>query len=381
LEEGTPFFSLDPYSPFFYTFSDVIDIKNHILIKAEEVSHNMDTIPVLEQTRSYLRIALPLMSKYHIPTTPENYTVWYKYVSYSDTELHRVIDGMIEDGSPFTEEVNENLYRRFCIGRDERELRKIREDLKQVLLTILHEVTEFTDQTEEYENFVSKSVDMLSDDASVQEIRLVISEIIEKTKTLGQFGKSVRGKLKETTQDLETLKKDFEQVKIEATLDFLTGIANRKHFERTLARMINDSAVSKERKLSLLLIDIDRFKNFNDEYGHLIGDEVLKFVTKKIKEMIKGRDLLARFGGEEFSVILPDTPLEGARTVAESIREFFSSTSLKAKKSFQTLGSITVSIGIAAYIQGNSPEELIHNADRALYAAKQAGRNRVMAIQ
>lgn len=340
----------------------------------------MDTIPLLEQTRSYLRIALPLMSKFQIPTTPQNYTVWYKYVSYSDIDLNKVIDGMIEDGLPFTEGVNEELYRRFCIERDEVELRKIREDLKQVLLTILHEVTEFTDQTEEYENFVSKSVDMLSDDASVQEIRLVISEIIEKTKTLGQFGKSVRGKLNETTQALETLRKDFEQVKIEATLDFLTGIANRKHFERVLDQMISDQAVSEGHKFSLLLIDIDRFKNFNDEYGHLIGDEVLKFVAKKIKELIKGRDLLARFGGEEFSIILPDTPLEGARTVAESIREFFSSTSLKAKKSFQTLGSITVSIGIASYLPGNSPEELIHNADRALYAAKQAGRNRVMAI-
>jgi diguanylate cyclase len=338
----------------------------------------MDNDLLIEQTRNYLRIALPLMSRHHIPVTPQNYTVWYKYVSCSDKELTKVIDAMIQDGRHFTAEANEDLFQRFCFARDERDLRKIREDLKQVLLTILHEVTEFADQTDEYENFVTRSVDMLSDDASIQEIRIVISEIIQKTKTLGQFGKSVRGKLKETTRALETLKKDFEQVKTEVILDFLTGVANRKHFESTLTQMISEMADSREKNLSLLLIDIDHFKNFNDIHGHLIGDEVLKFVAKKVKEMIKGRDLVARFGGEEFAVILPDTVFEGAMTVAENIRRFFSTTTLKAKTSSKPLGLITVSIGIAFYNQGNIPEDLIHKADRALYAAKQAGRNRVM---
>ena len=338
----------------------------------------MENIPLLEQTRHYIRIALPLMSKHNIPITPQNYTVWYKYVSSSERELTNIIDTMIREGTPFTDEANENLYQQFCLEKEEGELRKIREDLKKVLLTILHEVTEFTDQTDEYEKFVTKSVDILSDDSSLQEIRIVISEIIDKTKTLGQFGKSVRGKLKETTQALETLKKDFELVKTEANLDFLTGVANRKLFENTLDEMLGETEASRDRRLSLLMIDIDRFKNFNDEHGHLIGDEVLRFVARKIKEMIKGRDMVARFGGEEFAVILPDTPFEGAQAVAENIRIFFSTTSLKAKTSSKTLGSITVSIGIASYRPGGTPEELIQQADHALYAAKEAGRNRIM---
>jgi diguanylate cyclase len=337
---------------------------------------DMDDRQLIEQTRSYIRLALPLMSKHNIPITPRNYSVWYKYVSSGVEELTRIINGMIEAGDQFSEEVNEALYRRFCAEKGESELRKIREDLQQVLLTILGEVTDLTGQTEEYERFVSNSVNRLSEDASIQEIRGVIGEIIDKTRILGKFGKSIRNKLEETTEALEMLKKDFAQAKTEATVDFLTEVANRRSFDSALAMFTNEATLNGQ-PLSLLLIDIDWFKRFNDEFGHLVGDEVLKFMARKIKEMVRGRDLLARFGGEEFAVILPQTPIEGARIVAESIRSFFSKTSLKAKGTARNLGNITVSIGVTSFRPGEPAEAFIHRADRALYAAKETGKNRV----
>jgi diguanylate cyclase len=335
----------------------------------------MNTLPFLEQTQQYLRLALPLMAQHRIPITPKNYTIWYKYVSSSDPDLTRAIDAMVREGAVFTEEANETLYRKFGIDKDESELRKIREDLQQALVAILKEVTEFSDQTDEYEQFVTISADTLSEENSLEEIREFIKEIVEKTKALGQFGKSVRRRLKETTENLEILKRDFERIKAEAALDFLTGIANRKLFESTLEQMVREAAGLGNLGLSLLLIDIDRFKNFNDDHGHLIGDEVLKFVAKKIREKVRGQDLVARFGGEEFAVILYQTALNGAMTVAETIRSFFAVTSLKAKMSSKNLGSITVSIGVASFSPGDSPETLVHRADRALYAAKEKGRN------
>ncbi len=336
----------------------------------------MDGKKSIEEIHGYIRLALPLMSEHNIPITPSNYSVWYKYVSGVDGELSRTIDSMLEKREEFSEEKNKALYAKFCAEKDEDELRKIREDLQQILVILLKQVTELTGQAHEYEAFVFKSVDLLSEDAPIQEIKNVISEIIDKTKTLGKFGKTLQHKLKETTTALEVLKKDFEQVKTEAFVDFLTGVPNRKAFDDTLT-ICTSEAISDRKDLSLLLIDIDHFKRFNDEHGHLIGDKVLKFVAQKIKEIVRGRDFLARFGGEEFAVILPQTPLSGAKVVAESIRSFFAESTLKAVVTSKNLGTITVSIGVACYRPGEPSKKFINRSDQALYFAKNSGRNRV----
>ena len=334
-----------------------------------------DKKPV-EELHNYVRLALPLMSKHNVPVTPRNYTVWYEYVSGSNNELRSTIDTMIEKEESFSEEQNEILYSRFCAEKDENELRKLREDLQQIVVSALSEVSDLSGQAEKYESLISKSVDDLSEDASAETIKNVVSEIIIETKAIGSFGKSLHDKLKETTEELETLQKEFEQAKTAATIDFLTGVANRKAFDETLAKCVSE-ANSDHNDLCLLMIDIDHFKRFNDEFGHIVGDEVLKFVTKKTNEIVRGRDFLARFGGEEFVVILPQTPLLGAKTVAENIRAFFSEAKLTAVATSKKLGKVTVSIGAALYRPGEPIETFINRSDQALYFAKDSGRNRV----
>ena len=337
----------------------------------------MEEKKFMDQTLTCVRRALPLMSKHNIPITPRNYSVWYKYITFSDIELNRIIDETLKEGGSFSKEFNETLFQRFCAEKDENDLRKIKEDLRQVLVLMFSQISELTGHTDEYQQTVTDSVNMLSSLDSLEEIRKVVLEIVDKTKTLGQFGKSFSKQLKEATQALEELKKDFEQVKTEATIDPLTGVANRKLFDETLASL-TEEATHQNSPLTLLLIDIDHFKRFNDEHGHLIGDEVLKFVAKKIKDLIKGGDLVARFGGEEFSVILPRTGLETARIVAEHIRSFFAKTSLKTKTTSMILGNITVSIGISSLRAGEPLDDLIRRADQSLYQAKNAGRNRIV---
>ena len=325
------------------------------------------------EIRGYFRLAVPLMTKHSIPITPKNYAVWYKYVSGADSKLCKAVDDMVEQGKEFTEGTNEALHRQFCAEYDENELKKLREDLRQILRTIARQVTDLTGQTEGYGSFIANSATMLTEDTPVHEVKKVIGSLIKETKTIGKVGKTIQNELKETTKALEVLKHDFEQARMEALVDFLTGLPNRKAFSEALTSHIGEAGSA----LCLLFIDIDHFKNFNDEFGHLIGDDVLKFVAKKIKEMVRGGDYPARFGGEEFAVILPHTALAGAEVVAETIRRFFSETTLKSVSTSRTLGKLTVSIGVACYRQGETPETFISRSDQALYRAKNTGRNRV----
>ena len=336
----------------------------------------MDHNKSKEAEHGYVRLALPLMAKHNVPTTPKNYAVWYEYVSGNNNELRKTVDTMIEKEETFSEQKNEILYQRFCTEKDENELRKLREDLQLILKTIFGEVTKLSGETGKYESSVSESVGKLSEDLTVDTIRDVVNEIIAETRAVGSFGKGLQERLKETTTELDELQRKFEQVKTEAMMDFLTGVANRKAFDEALATY-TVAAASGTNDLCLLLIDIDHFKRFNDTFGHIVGDEVLKFVTKKTKEIVKGRDFLARFGGEEFAVILPGTPLEGAKTVAENIRAFFAEANLKSTSTSKKLGMITVSIGVAYYRPGESLEDFINRSDQALYFAKNTGRNRV----
>ena len=136
---------------------------------------------------------------------------------------------------------------------------------------------------------------------------------------------------------------------------------------------------AQEQNLStcLLLADIDHFKKFNDTHGHLVGDKVLRFVASTMKHCIKGKDTAARFGGEEFAVILPNTDLAGAQSAAEQIRSEISSGTLINKSRGESYGSITISIGIAKLNMNDHPNDLIQRADQSLYLAKSRGRNRV----
>jgi diguanylate cyclase (GGDEF)-like protein len=178
----------------------------------------------------------------------------------------------------------------------------------------------------------------------------------------------------ERTVQLEEANTKLQQL---SELDPLTSIANRRRFEETLAREWRRAARD-EMPLSLIMIDIDYFKDFNDAYGHQLGDECLRRVAGEIREAItRPGDLVARYGGEEFAAILPSTPSRGAIAVAELLRARVERMGTRHEKSH--CGVVTISLGVATMTPGEAfaPETLVAAADGALYSAKRAGRNRV----
>lgn len=158
----------------------------------------------------------------------------------------------------------------------------------------------------------------------------------------------------------------------EARTDPLTGLANRRALNQELERRIAQLQ-RQEAPLSVLLIDVDHFKQFNDNHGHQAGDEMLCMVARTLRDTVRDMDLATRYGGEEFAIVLPGTDLDNAKCAAERIRRAV------AQVEFTFRGERlrdTVSVGVAQATDGDDPQSLIHRADDALYAAKEGGRDR-----
>ncbi len=287
-----------------------------------------------------------------------------------------MIDSMLEKSSQFSEEQSRKLFERFFSNKDEKELQEVRNGLQYIIATIFTELVDMSGQTEDFESTLTHSLEKLSQDISISELKDIVNDIILEAKKIKNSNKNMHKKFKVMKTEIEDLQKNFEQAKTEARVDFLTGLPNRQAFEEILKSRI-DKISSENKNLCLLVIDIDFFKNFNDKYGHLTGDQVLKFVANRIKYLVKGKDFVARCGGEEFTVILSKTPLSGAKIVAESIRASFANSKLKDMSKSKDLGILTVSIGISSYKHNESLTGFFDRADKALYFAKNTGRNRV----
>jgi diguanylate cyclase len=154
-------------------------------------------------------------------------------------------------------------------------------------------------------------------------------------------------------------------------------VSNRKHFEETLIRAIERAGQDRS-PLALIVIDIDHFKRFNDTYGHLTGDQVLKLVGMTMREVVKSKATLARFGGEEFAIILPDTTMQPARALADTIRQSVMSRELVKRSTGESLGKVTISAGVAVLREGDTAVSLLERADQCMYMGKRMGRNRTV---
>jgi len=326
----------------------------------------------------YARAALPLMAKRGIEPTPQNYAVWYTYVTGGNAFLNEEIDQYINDKRPFTEELNDYFYHRYIAEDVDKEM--VDQATKEAHLLMEH-VIKLIDAigggASEYNEDMGGFIKDLEQEVHSSQLRKDLQLVIEKAKLLQKKSTKLSSKLEESSLEVKTLQRDLEKVMLESERDFLTGVDNRKAFDEKFHQSFKESQNSSE-ELVLLMVDIDHFKNFNDKYGHQVGDDVLKEVARALRETVKGNDVVARYGGEEFAIILPKTPLVGGLTVAENLRKMLAEKHYRKRDTKEDLPPITISVGVASLRgKADSEKKMIERADDALYRSKRGGRNKV----
>jgi diguanylate cyclase (GGDEF)-like protein len=209
----------------------------------------------------------------------------------------------------------------------------------------------------------------------VQEQTLTLeAQVATRTREL----RSSNAALEQANEDLARAVDELERL---ANTDGLTQLSNHRSFQESLATETRRSARTKQ-PMVLFMIDVDKFKSYNDTHGHPAGDKVLVQISRILQRALRDTDVVARYGGEEFAVILLDTPLEDGAKVAEKLRQAVRQTAFPGARKSQPSGRITISLGMAALPEhGIAPIELLEAADTALYAAKHAGRDRIQVYE
>jgi diguanylate cyclase len=331
-----------------------------------------------ERTMAFAEIALGQIKALRQPATPRNYEIWYAYATGYHPSLNQKINVTLKESNTLSEADLEEIYATYISPtrlseRIDTVGIQVMGEIEQVMAMIDAAAGSATSYTESLADMTEK----LGQSKDREGLRAIVESLVQTAKEMEASNQALEERLSASKQEINELQENLETVRTESLTDPLTQLANRKFFDTSLEAAIAD-ARAKNEPLSLLMTDIDYFKTFNDSFGHLTGDQVLRLVAMSVKQNVKGLDIAARYGGEEFAIVLPNTVLRSAIVVADHIRRAVMTKELMKRSTGEHLGRVTISIGVATLHKSDSPQMLIERTDACLYAAKRHGRNRVM---
>ena len=323
-----------------------------------------------------LRRTLPLMSRHAAGYAPDSYALWYEYVRGGNSALRAELESLLGERERLSHELTFELHRRYVADPTEEVARETGAGLLELMSTVRGSVEAASAEATEFDARLAafgaglESAD--STDSMRRHVDTMRDDVERMSRSIGSLGERLEASDREVARLHEALRRARE----EASIDPLSGILNRRGFDAAMRRLLEETGRDAT-PFSVVMIDIDHFKRINDTYGHPFGDQVIRAVGQMLSQLTQRRDVAARYGGEEFALVLPETTLRGAREVAERLRIAISRGYISRGAGRTPIGSITVSAGVAQHAPGETATQVIARADRALYAAKRSGRDRV----
>jgi diguanylate cyclase len=331
-----------------------------------------------ERTMAFAEVALGQIRSLRQTAIPRNYEIWYVYATGHNAPLNKIINETLARNGKLTEADLEQIYETYLSHlKTTDRIDKVGARVIGEIDDVMRLINDALGMSASYDASLSGASERLSVAENRDQVKSVVDQLVKSTREMRDINKALEERLTLSKSEISDLQQSLEAIRAESLTDPLTGLGNRKYFDRMI-EMAVQTALADGEPLSLLMFDIDHFKSFNDSYGHLTGDQVLRLVGMSLKQTIKGQDITARYGGEEFAVVLPNTALRQALTVADHIRRAVMAKELKKKSTGEILGRVTISVGVSMLKPDDDTDTLIERADACLYAAKRNGRNRVI---
>ncbi|MBU2919664.1 GGDEF domain-containing protein [Psychrosphaera sp. F3M07] len=325
----------------------------------------------IEQAESKLQKTLVFLKQHRLAASPINYSVAYEYASGENDDIVNCINKDINDGCIIDSFLMEELYRQFILSSDESS-----EKVVQHASSIINSTQRHTQKAQRdsghYANILDEGL-LLLNDSDPESSKLVIEKLIKAT----TYAKKTQQMLFKALQQAQTksneLQQQIDDLHANRQLDALTGLYNRSVMSQTVDMWVNNDT----KNIAALAINLDHFKQFNDNYGMTIGNVILSKVAQKVKSYVSDSGLPVRLAGEEFLVLIPDANPVTAKEIAEKVRVGVEKLQFINAKNKERLPKITVSIGVTEYCEKIGLDGTIQKATSALRMAKATGRNRV----
>lgn len=332
----------------------------------------------VEESYDIAERALAALREMKLAASPRNLELWLMMIEGKNPSLSRDIQRLTQDDGTFPQSDADKLYDihvvRQGLSRDVVDLiQRFEDEMGKISDAVESTGASATGNSEKLRFLTVELKRSASDNPA---IGALMDGVLSVAKSVREANERLELQLARSSDEVDTLRRNIENIQQEAMLDPLTGVKNRKTFDLEIERLVRAANESGE-SLVLIMADVDHFKKFNDKWGHQTGDHVLRLVAEVMNANVKGQDVLARYGGEEFAIILPGTSLPNAVMLANRIRTSVESRRLKKRRTEEDLGVITLSMGAAAFRWNDTIDSFIERADNCLYAAKNNGRNRV----
>jgi diguanylate cyclase len=334
----------------------------------------MHTVTATDAEKHF-EAAVTSLRSYDLPPTPQNYAIWYEYHAGGNDKLRRAMTVALTNRRAMDGYMMAELHDLFFADTIERRTaREARATLREAAGRIL----EAGADAERYGETLNEAA--VSIDGDTQGLAAMIARLAEETTALSARSAELGQALRCSGDRIADLEKKLAAAHDAALTDALTALPNRRAFDAML-RELAGQAMNSGADLSLLMVDIDHFKRVNDAWGHAVGDAVLRFVAGTLDQNRPATGRVARFGGEEFAVLLPATPLADAAAQGERLRAALAARRISLRANAASIGAVTVSVGAARYEPAEPIGTWVERADAALYRAKREGRNRVVALE